>query len=262
MLKGLFARWRGASPPSSAGGGRGYEVGWLFHKRDASIIWEAPQVLKPEAVETGSSKSVAYCPAVVEFDRRHFVIPCPVDIHMRLSVSPDGKLNVTNVDGPMGSVRQATLNQMFVFMPQHEWRHPKRPVVQMTTPYLFVADDPVTINQFPPFLHHLKHPRPGVQLCGRFPIDVWPRPLMWAFEWHDISQDLVLRRGDPWFYVRFETPDPMAPVRLIEAEMTEALAAYVASITDVSNYVNRTFSLFSRARERRPARLLTPKRKS
>lgn len=243
-------------------GRRAYEVGWLFTDETGSVIWDDPAPLRPETAETGSSKSVAHCPAVVDFDRRHFVITCPVDIHMRLSPTSDGKLNVTNVAGAMGSVRQATLNRMFVFMPQHEWRNPQRPVVQMTTPYLFVSDDPVTINQFPPFLHHLKHPRPGIQLCGRFPIDIWPRPLMWAFEWHDLSQDLILKRGDPWFYVRFETPDPARPVRLIEAEMTEDLRRHAAAILDVSNYVNRTFSLFPRARARRPKRLLTPKRRN
>lgn len=36
-------------------------------------------------------------------------------------------------------------------------------------------------------------------ISGRFPIHIWPRHLMWTFEWHDTSQDLVLTRGQPWF---------------------------------------------------------------
>ena len=58
---------------------------------------------------------------------------------------------------------------------------------------------------------------------------------------------------------RFEGPDPSASVRLFEAEKTPDLAAYIDSITDVTNFVNRTFSLFKTARERRPEKLVQPK---
>ncbi|WP_129794505.1 hypothetical protein [Sphingosinicella sp. CPCC 101087] len=248
-----------AEPAAAPATGRSYEVGWLFKEEKGSVIWDAPQPVRQEPAPNAVPKSVAFCPAVIEFDRRHFVISCPIDIHLRLGRTPDGKLNMTNVLGERGSVRPATLNSMLVNMPQQEWRHPERPVIQIATPYLFVSDDPVYINQFPPFLHYSAAPRPGVQLCGRFPIDVWPRILMWAFEWHDLSKDLILKRGEPWFYVRFEGPDPSASVRLVEAQMTEELKSYAASITDVANYVNRTYSLFKTARERRPERLLVPK---
>lgn len=239
---------------------RTYEVGWLFHTEKSSVIWGAPQPIRVES-QSQAVKSVAVCPAVIEFDRRHFVIPCPVDVHIRLSVAPNGQLSITNVLGDKSPVRQGTLGQMLVMMPQNEWRHPQRPVIQMATPYLFVSDDPVYINQFPPFLHFGGAPRPGVQLCGRFPIDVWPRHIMWALEWHDLSKDLILKRGEPWFYVRFEGGDPSAQVRLFEAEKTEELTSYLDSITDVTNYVNRTFSLMKTARERRPAKLVVPKKR-
>ena len=238
---------------------RGYEVGWLFAKDKSSVIWDAPTPVRQESAQGQSEKSVSLCPAVIEFDRRHFIIPCPIDVHLRMAVTPDGKLNMTNVLGDRGPTRSTALAQMMTLMPQHEWRHPQRPVLQLTTPYLFVSDDPVYLNQFPPFLHYSSAPRPGVQLSGRFPIDVWPRVLMWAFEWHDFSKDLVLKRGEPWFYVRFEGPDPSAQVRLFEAERTAELQAYLDSIADVTNFVNRTFSLFKTARERRPAKLVQPK---
>jgi hypothetical protein len=262
MFKRLFPKTdsaprAGADAPTIS---RIYEVGWLFHTDKSSVIWGTPQPIRQDT-QSQAAKSVAVCPAVIEFDRRHFVIPSPVDIHMRLAITNDGKLNVTNVLGDKSPVRQGQLNQMLVFMPQAEWRHPQRPVIQMATPYLFVSDDPVYINQFPPFLHYDIGSRPGVQLCGRFPIDVWPRHIMWAFEWHDLSKDLILRRGEPLFYVRFEGGDPSAQVRLIEAERTAELDSYVASLTDVTNYVNRTFSLMKTARERRPEKLLVAKKR-
>ena len=27
---------------------------------------------------------------------------------------------------------------------------------------------------------------------GRFPVHIWPRPLSWGFEWHDVTKPLVL----------------------------------------------------------------------
>ena len=78
---------------------------------------------------------------------------------------------------------------------------------------------------------------------------------MWAFEWHDTSRDIVLRRGEPLFYVQFEAEGPERAVQLVEAERTPELAAYLEKLSGVVNYVNQTFSLFKAAEAVRPARL-------
>jgi hypothetical protein len=82
---------------------------------------------------------------------------------------------------------------------------------------------------------------------------------MWAFEWQDTTRNLMLRRGQPWFYVRFDTEDPSKSTRLIEAEITPEVQRYLSEIGGVTNYINRTYSLFDRAKRRRPVRLLIPK---
>jgi hypothetical protein len=242
-----------AEPPS-----RNYTVGWLLQKDKTSMIWDSPKVMRPDHPKSTVAKSAAQCPAVLDFDRRYLVINSPIDLHMRLSMN-NGEIGITNMLWEKSPVRPSALQQLVVFQPQEEWRHPSRPVLQMMTSYVFVSDDPVYINQYPPFLHYNPNQRPGVQLCGRFPIDIWPRPLMWAFEWHDTSKDLILKRGEPLFYVHFEGPDPSASVRLIEAKKTPELETYIDSITGVSEYVSQTYSLFKTARERRPAKLLFPK---
>lgn len=256
----LFQRlFRSPKPDPANKQGRGFDVGWLIDTQEAGVIWEAPQPFKPGHPKPGTSKSASLCPAVIEFDRRHYIIPVPFDLHFRISTNNQGQMQITNVQGSQGGVRPGMMDRLFAVMPQQEWRYPDKPVVQVTTPYLFLSDDPVYLNQFPAYLHFRQTRLPGVQLCGRFPIDVWPRLLMWAFEWHDLGSDLILRRGEPWFYVRFETPDPAAPVRLHEARMTETLRDYLNQISEVSSYVNQTFSLFKTARQRRPDTLLVRK---
>jgi hypothetical protein len=263
MLKKLFSKNVDAVEAEAAPAAqepapsRTYTVGWFLQKEKTSMIWDAPKAIRPESQNT-AARSVAQCPAALDFDRRHFVVNSPIDVHLRISVT-EGNIGVTNVLGDKSPIRPNALQQMIVFLPQQEWRHPKRPLIQMMTSYIFVSDDPVYVNQFPPFLHYNATPLPGVQICGRFPVDIWPRALMWAFEWHDTSKDLILKRGEPLFYVRFEGPDPSASVRMIEAKRTPELEGYVSSITGVTEYVSQTYSLFKNARERRPARLLYPR---
>jgi hypothetical protein len=245
------------APRAEPGESRAYTVGWLLNTDNASVIWDTPKPVRMESQST-DPRSVGQCPSVLDFDRRHFVVNSPIDVHLRLKLTAAG-MDITNVLADKSPIRSDALQRWIVFQPRHEWRDPQRPVLQMLTAYVFVSDDPVYINQYPPILHYVGEKRPGIQIGGRFPIDIWPRALMWAFEWHDTTKDLVLRRGEPLFYLRFEGPDPAAPVRLVEAKKTPELESYMASITGVSEIVGQTYSLFKTARERRPARLLFPK---
>jgi hypothetical protein len=266
MFKSLFGKTAPATSTNTEAkqanaespSGRGYTVGWLLLTDRHSLIWDAPKPYRPDHEKNPISKSVTQCPAVLDYDRRYFVINSPIDLHLRLAVSK-GELGITNMLFEKSPIRPDSLAEMVVFQPKREWRHPDRPVLQMISSYIFVSDDPVYINQYPPFLHYGANARPGVQINGRFPIDIWPRPLQWAFEWHDTSKDLIIKRGEPLFYVQFEGPDPSASVRLIEAKRTPELMTHIDSITGVTEYVSQTFQLFKNARERRPARLLYPK---
>ena len=259
----MFAKLFGKRPAdeNDEPASRRVEVGWLFKDDLSTVIWDVPKPVDLKHSKPTSSKSAQLCPAAIQFDRLHYVINCPVDLHLRINTTAEGQLQLTNVDAAMSTVRPSGLQQLLVMSPQQEWRHPMRPILQMVTPFVFVSDAPVYVNQFPPFLHFSKHTWPGVQICGRFPIDVWPRVHMWALEWHDLSTDLILKRGEPLFYVRFETRDPSSLVRLVEAERTPELESYIRQITDVTNYVNQSFQLFNTARERRPEKLLVTKKR-
>lgn len=239
--------------------GRVTTVGWTVRAAKSQVIWAPPKPLEASDARPPSAKSVQYCPAAVDFDRRHYVIPCPIDIALKFE-RKNGQLSLVDADGAQSAVRPVALREMFVLHPQTEWRHPERPIVQMIAPYVFVADEPCYVVQTAPYLHYFPEQRPGVQIGGRYPIHIWPRPLSWGFEWRDVAKPLVLKRGEPWFYVHFDTENPAGRVRLVEQEFTPELEAYLNSIIDVSNYVNKTFSLFSEAQARRPQSLVRAKK--
>ena len=243
-------------------GRRPIEVGWAIQAEKTGVIWDEPRPYLRKMPRPASPKSVQMCPAAIDFDARNFVVDCPVDLHLRMKMDDEKGPQLINVAGIQSNVRPKHLGQMVALVNRAEWRHPDRPIIQIVTPYLFLTDEQVYMSQTAPYLDYIAPPLPGVLIGGRFPIHSWPRHMMWAFEWYDTKLDLVLKRGQPWFYVRFEGPDPSRPVRLVEATITPEVQTFIDSVSGVTNYVNRTFSLIDRARKRRPERLLFPKKSS
>jgi len=234
------------------------EIGWLVDGGGPGFLWDSPRPVKggrpPE-----HPKAVNHCPAVIDQDARTYSVAAPVDFHLRLGVDDKGNPKLVNAAGMKSTVSSSKLDRMITVMAQNRWRHPKRPVLQIVAPYRFICDEPCWMNQLPPYYDYKSPQWPGLMIGGRFPIHNWPRSLMWAFEWHDTARDLIIKRGEPWFYVRFEIMDPSRPQRLVEAEMTAELREFCTGLDGITNYVNQTFSVMDVAAERRPPHLLTRK---
>lgn len=236
------------------------EVGWAIDVEKGGVIYAAPRRLGRTPSASEHTKALNRCPAINDFDARHFEIPCPFDLNIAFVPPQDGQpAALRNASGGESAIRGQQLGRLISLIRPEEWRDPKRPIVQLQTPYLLLSDEPCWLNQLPPFMSYRRTPLPGLMLGGRFPIHIWPRHLMWAFEWHDTAQNIVFKRGEPLFYMRFECNDASRHVRLVETEMTPAVREYVDSVSTVTNYVNQTFSLFETAQQRRPGRLLAPK---
>jgi hypothetical protein len=183
------------------------EVGWLLQADHASFIWEAPRAVKRREPPPNHAKSVAFCPAVIDYETRFFEVLCPFDLQLRIGLDDKGEPNLIDLAGDKSTMTPRSLGRVVVLSARKQWRHPDKAIVQFKTPYTFLADQPVYLNQFPPFSYFRDPPWPGLVIGGRIPVHIWPRPLSWAFEWCDMKKDLILTRGEPWFYVRFETPD-------------------------------------------------------
>ena len=237
-------------------------IGWLFAEDASSIVDFPPERLQSTSPNKQHAKSASRCPAAINLESRYVMVRCPFDLHIGFERDANGKAILRNRLGTKSPVRASKLGQMLALTSEAEWRFPDRPTIQLKLPYLFIADEPVYISQIAPFLCYEKNdPLPGTIFGGRFPIDIWPRPLMWAFEWHDTSKDIKLKRGQPLFYCQFELDNPERNFQLFEAEKTPELEAYTEKIGAAVNYVTQTFSLFNQARDIRPERLLTKKNK-
>ncbi len=232
------------------------EVGWVLDKVKASFIWEAPSVVRLGRLDHASSKAVTACPAVLQQEAALFEIKCPIDVKLSL-VNEQGQWLFRNDLGNKSAINTEYLQNMLIMMPEDQWRHPERPVIQMHTPYRCVTDQRSYLNMMPPFYDYKASRWPGVVLGGRFQLDNWPRKLMWSFEWHDTKQSLWLKRSEPWFCLKFDGENPGQNVRMAEAEWTNDLEEYVRGMDEVTNYVNKTMSLMKTASDRRPSKLLS-----
>jgi len=259
-MRKLFERFK----PSGGRNGRA-RVGWFILPQEAGFIWAPPRPVTTQTGPANSAKSVNLCPAVLDHEARLFEIPCPVDLELTLQRDQYGNLGPVATKGNQSPVNDIGWSKLLSMTPPQHWRNPNKPLLQVITPYRFLSDELVYMNQLPAFLNFEANSLPGLLIGGRFPIDAWPRPLMWAFEWHDTNAPLSIRRGEPWFYLKFESPSPASKVRLFQAQVTPELEKFSANVDSVTNYVNKTFSLIPFAREQKPADLLVemkPKRGS
>lgn len=242
--------------PEDGPGAGPVQVGWFLTQDKGAVLYDPPERVIMRQTNKAHAKSASRCPAVVQLESRYFMVKCPFDIHIGFGRDDKSKAHLINRAGVASPIRGNKLGEILTLVSEAEWRYPDRPTVQMVLPYCFIADEMVYITQLSAFLHYRKDALPGTIFGGRFPVSIWPRPLMWAFEWHEPEKDIILKRGEPLFYCQFEAVDPSRPVQLIEAEKTAELMAYLEKIGGVVNYVNQTFGLFKAAEALRPRRLL------
>ncbi|MCX7301505.1 MAG: hypothetical protein NTX73_14245 [Rhodobacterales bacterium] len=233
-------------------------VGWLLTEQKGGIIYYPPERVRSVDLNRKHAKSASRCPAVINLESRYFVIRCPFDINIGFARDDKGKPVLRNLAGEASTIRASKLGEKLHITSEVEWRHADVPTIQLSLPYVFIADEPVYMSQVAPFMHYSRDPLPGTIFGGRFPINVWPRPLMWAFEWHDTTKPIKVNRGDPLFYATFETMPQDRGVAVVETEVTQDLKDYMDLISGAVNYVNQTFSLFEAAEARRPLTLVSP----
>ncbi|MEL7152586.1 MAG: hypothetical protein AAFN51_02050 [Pseudomonadota bacterium] len=230
-------------------------VGYCLVDPEAGFAFEPPRtVLSGRAAPLGP-RAVQNCPAVNGLERQLVEIPSPIGLRMSLQIQ-NGELGLAI--NPKGTIADPeVLGKMLYVEQQQHWRDPKRPILSLKLPWFFVTDEPCMVSILPPFLGAEMRRWPGAMVVGRYPVTDWPKSLTWSIEWEDFNAELILRQGEPLAYASFEFDNPNKRPKLVEAEMTDALSEYRAGIDGVHHLTNQIEELWSSARERRPAQLLT-----
>ena len=234
------------------------QVGWVLDSGHATFLYDAPRRVTALGLRPGEGAEDDFDSVVVDEEWPYFEVVSPYSLSLKPVRDRQGRFQVVNTLRDAHSPGPAAAQQAVAPVAPELWRSPQRPVVQIATPFRLISDEAVWVTQLPPFATPEQQSWPGAFVPGRFPVQLWPRMLSWAFEWHDPTQELVLREGEPWFYLKFESQDPIRRIEMVEARMTPALRRYCQGLDGVVHFVKRTYSLFEVARRRRPERLLEP----
>jgi len=232
-------------------------VGWFPDVQEGGVLFDAPRPIS-HVIERSSSdqKSPDHCPAVQRGRATIFVVPCAYTLALRCVKS--GSVWELRLDRSGSEISAEAAGRAIKLMPRREWSNPDRPIIQILAPYVFVSDDELELAQIPAHQHYFGQRRPGILIAGNFPIRDWPRPLNFAFEWHDVEHPLILRRQEPWFYVAFSSATS-EHITIEQINKTPEISSYMAHLRGVTGFTAQTFELIARAREIRPDILLPPR---
>ena len=234
------------------------DVGWFIEEPQGKFVFFEPEPLFKSRKKPLSNRAVQACPAINELERDYFVIKCPFDIQLRCSRRGD-EFDLHLVE--KGTRVDEDLVARFVFlMAANLWRDKSNPVIQIKVPFFFLSDEPCYMSMIAPYMSRNMATWPGVFIGGRMPIHLWPRILNWAFEWTDLDQDLILKRGQPLCYMYFESKNLRTKPNLFELEYTKELEEFRRGISSTPKFMSNTFSLFETAAKRRPKNLLRRKK--
>ncbi len=229
------------------------QVGYVRLAKTARSIYFPPEKVKVDG-EVGKSE-IPRCPAVQNIARNMWAIMAPFDLE--LEFEGETLRHRPNKDPAFSQNNFKTINSQIVFVDPKLGRFPDKPVFQLDCKYAFASDTPgVQIQQLPPFAHFGNWP--GVIICGAYDIYNWPyRPLIFAFEWHDKTRPLLIKRGDPLFYLQFIAPNG-ANIELVEVADDDRVASLRAETGEVAKFVKNTRSLMELFGRRRPKRVVFP----
>lgn len=216
-------------------------VNWFLMEVEAASIYFAPEGVKLGPSAAKSSKGASRCPAVLDRLARLKTVKCPFDIRLRFTGTldaPEVRLVVEE-----SSITYEKLRNNFIIQSPSDWMNPRFPIIQIPTPYVFKSANECFLNQTFP-IEQIGLNKPYRLVEGRFPIDKWLRPLSWAVEWVDVAEDIVLRRGEPWFNISFDSLPLEALVKLQREDVTEEDRKRLLETKDVTAYINGTKSLW------------------
>jgi len=220
------------------------KIGWcVAEPRFSDMLQEPPELMRVDI----------RCPVIAAWAAQTYAIRAPFDLDIEFKVSGEGAAIAWRTDYDF----MIDPHTIVPFTNPSQWRAPTLPSVQWLINNLFVADETVYVETCAPFFHYRDEALPGVMMPTRFNIRSWTRPLQWVFEWHDRSQPLQIKRGDPIQYVRFHTKNMNETFKIQRLEYSEALEAAVKRCRGLGPFRRNLHEVGDALLGRRPKRFLS-----
>ena len=233
-------------------------IGWCHALTEGSAVFDPPRLFAIGKDPSESKRGYLSCPAVRSTCTGLLEVAAPFSL--RLSFEAKGGAYMLTPIYPQTSIQPARLRDLIILEPSDTWPSKRRPVLQIPSPYLFVSDVHVEMEQLHPFL------APTTQLNwrlipGRFNIFGWQRPLNWAIEWDVDAGDLVIKAGEPLYFLRFydEEGRSLKEINLLQIEFSRELADRVSMTAGVTSIRRGMVPVMERAAQTRSKKLVIKK---
>jgi len=235
-------------------------VGWCYSISEAVAAIEKPEKLSLPKDKTPNKRGFLSCPAVRNSLSGVVVVRSSFSLHLKFKQIEDAFVIAPIY--PFTSIDEDNLSNFIRVEPKESWLSNDMPALQLPSPYLFVSDELMEMEQFSPSLTDVSNMNWRV-IPGRFNIYGWQRPLNWAIEWDTKCGDLIIRQGDPLYFLRFfnEMGQTINNINLMNIELTPEIKERLNSTTGVTGLRRGLAPVMNRAAEERESSLMTPKKK-
>jgi len=214
------------------------KIGWCFDRDEGVAIYKPPISISKLITERKNKMGagVSHCPGALDFNSRTFTILSPYTFRIRAQKDIN-QLNFFPVY-PDTEASEAVIKNEISFQPRKLWRDERYPILQLSLPYVFFANESVYINQLEPNRFIGKKNWSLIQ--GRFDIASWQRPINWGIEWTNTDEDIFIKKGDPLCQVLFETLSPESSFSLIQVERNEKLQRAIKRTLGIASKMRNT----------------------
>lgn len=230
-------------------------IGWCHAVDEGSAAFPSPERLVLEKDLSPEKRGPLSCPAVRSAAIGLYLVRSPFSLRLRFSRSEEA-VSLTPIY-PETTLGQNRLAEFLRLEPSNIWRSRDFPVIQFPSPYLFVADEPIDVEQCLPFL--ADNTKFNWRLIpGRFNIHGWHRPLNWAIEWDTTSGDLFIKQGEPLYYIKFYdvAGARIDSPKLVKVPLTDEIKKSLISAIGVSGIQRGTSKLIHQASKNRTGKLV------
>lgn len=226
------------------------KIGWSLLVEEGGICFPPPARFVPLKDQSRDGKGFLNCPAVRSYFTGTYVISAPFSLQLRHSLVSGQP--VIQPMYPFTSLSEQKVQELIKIEPRSTWRSPDVVVLQLPSPYLFFADESVILRQAPcllttPTSHSWR------QIPGKFNIYDWQRPLNWACEWFVGAGDLIIKAGEPLYFVSFEllNGESATNIELVQHSVTPELRERLALSKNVVSMRKGVVPLMAQAGELR-----------
>ena len=223
-------------------------------------MFPPPSEFLPKKPNRKLSGSYLSCPSVLSYFKDTFEIKAPYSLHLRYS-SDSASAQISPVF-PGTSLSESKLASFLTVEPFESWPNQHTVVLQMKCPYIFFADEPTVVEQFGAAVSSFSNLNWRL-IPGSFDIFAWQRPLNWAIEWDTRCGDLIIKQGDPLYFLRFFNGKGQCidNISLMNIELTPEIKERLNSTTGVTGLRRGLLPVMNRAIEERESSLMIPKKK-